>query len=133
MSIYPAVSRLPTSLVAQTVKHLPTMRETRGQSLGWEDLLEKEMATHSRFLPGKSHGQRNLEGYSPRGHKESDTTAISLSRLPCLACVEVMPACVISHFSHVQLYVTLWTVAHQALRPVRGSTLTETTHPGQAP
>ena len=30
------------------------------------------MATH-RFLPGKSHGQRNLEGYSPWGHKESDT------------------------------------------------------------
>ena len=36
-----------TSLVAQTVKCLPTMWETRVQSLGWEDLLEKEMATHS--------------------------------------------------------------------------------------
>ena len=36
-----------TSLVAQTVKRLPTMQETRIQSLGWEDLLEKEMATHS--------------------------------------------------------------------------------------
>ena len=35
------------SLVAQTVKSLPTMRETRVQPLGWEDLLEKEMATHS--------------------------------------------------------------------------------------
>ena len=35
------------SLVAQTVKRLPTMRETRVQSLGWEDLMEKEMATHS--------------------------------------------------------------------------------------
>ena len=35
-----------TSLVAQTVKRLPTMWETRVQSLGWEDLLEKEMATH---------------------------------------------------------------------------------------
>ena len=32
------------------VKHLPTMRETRVQSLGWEDLLEKEMATHSSIL-----------------------------------------------------------------------------------
>ena len=38
---------LMTSLVAQMVKRLPTMRETRVQSLGWEDLLEKEMATHS--------------------------------------------------------------------------------------
>ena len=36
-----------TSLVAQAVKCLPTMRETRVQSLGWDDLLEKEMATHS--------------------------------------------------------------------------------------
>ena len=35
------------SLVAWTVKRLPTMRETRVQSLGWEDPLEKEMATHS--------------------------------------------------------------------------------------
>ena len=36
--------------MAQTVKRLPTMRETRVQSLGQEDLLEKEMATHSSIL-----------------------------------------------------------------------------------
>ena len=42
-----------TSLVAQTVKHLPTMQETRVQSLGQEDLLEKEMATHSSTLAWK--------------------------------------------------------------------------------
>ena len=35
------------SLVAQTVKRLPTMRETWVRSLSWEDPLEKEMATHS--------------------------------------------------------------------------------------
>ena len=39
-----------TSLVAQTVKRLPTMRETWVQSLGREDPLEKEMATHSSIL-----------------------------------------------------------------------------------
>ena len=39
--------RYLTSLVAHTVKRLSTMRETRVQSLGREDLLEKEMATHS--------------------------------------------------------------------------------------
>ena len=33
--------------MTQTVKRLPTMQETQVQSLGWEDLLEKEMATHS--------------------------------------------------------------------------------------
>ena len=45
-------SRL-TSLVAQTVKRLPTMRETWVQSLGREDLLEKEMATHSSIFAWK--------------------------------------------------------------------------------
>ena len=40
-------------LVAQTVKHLPTMRETRVLSLGREDPLEKEMATHSSILAWK--------------------------------------------------------------------------------
>ena len=42
-----------TSLVAQTVKCLPTMQETRVWSMGWEDLLEKEMATHSSILAWK--------------------------------------------------------------------------------
>ena len=41
-------------------------------SLGWEDLLEKEMATHSGLLPGEWHGQRSLAGYSPWGLKESE-------------------------------------------------------------
>ena len=36
--------------MAQRVKHLPAVRETRVQSLGWEDPLEKEMATHSSIL-----------------------------------------------------------------------------------
>ena len=39
-----------TSLVAQSVKNLPAMQETRVQFLGWEDPLEKEMATHSNIL-----------------------------------------------------------------------------------
>ena len=42
-----------TSLVAQTVKRLLIMRETGLQSLCWEDLLEKEMATHSSILTWK--------------------------------------------------------------------------------
>ena len=62
------------SLVAQRLKRLPPMRETRVRSLGREDPLEKEMAIHSSILPGESHGWRNLVSYSPRGLKESDTT-----------------------------------------------------------
>ena len=44
---------LVASLVAQTVKRLSTMRETRVQSLSWEDPLEKEMATHSSTIARK--------------------------------------------------------------------------------
>ena len=39
--------------MAQTVKNLPAMWETWVQSLGWEDLLEEEMAIHSSILAGK--------------------------------------------------------------------------------
>ena len=40
--------------MAQTLKNLPAMWETQIQSLGWEDALEKEMATHSSILAWKS-------------------------------------------------------------------------------
>ena len=56
------------------VKCLPTMQETQVQPLGQEDPLEKEMATHSSILPGKSHGRSSLVGYCPWGCKESDRT-----------------------------------------------------------
>ena len=41
------------SLVAQSVKNLPAVQETQVRSLGWEDPLEKEMATHSSILAWK--------------------------------------------------------------------------------
>ena len=62
------------SLVAQMVKRLPTVRETRVQFLGQEDLLEKEMATHSSILAWNIPWTEELGGYSPWGRKESDTT-----------------------------------------------------------
>ena len=56
------------------VKNLPAMPETQVRSLGGEDPLEKGKAITPIFLLGEFHGQRNLVGYSPWGHKESDTT-----------------------------------------------------------
>jgi hypothetical protein len=59
------------------VKYLPAVQEVQEmqvRSLGQEDPLEEEMATHSSILAGKPHGQRRLAGYSPWGHKEADTT-----------------------------------------------------------
>ena len=55
------------------VKNLPGMQESSVQSLGGEDLLEKEMATHSSILAWETHGQMSLVGY-PWGGKESDRT-----------------------------------------------------------
>ena len=53
------------SLVAQTVKNPPTMRETV-RSLSWDDLLEESMATHCKHSCLENpHRQRNLAGYSP--------------------------------------------------------------------
>ena len=60
------------------------MWESQVRSLVWEDPVEKEMATHFSILAWRIHGQRSLVGYSPWGHKESDTTerlTLSLSQV----------------------------------------------------
>ena len=56
-SVYPFFGEIPvriqgslSSLIAQLVKNPPAMRETKVRSLGWEDPLEKEKATHSSTL-----------------------------------------------------------------------------------
>ena len=76
------------------VKTLPAMQETRVQSLGLKDPLEKEMATHSSILalkiswtekpgstpvvlPGESQGQGSLMGCRLWGRTESDTTEVT--------------------------------------------------------
>ena len=55
------------SFVAQMVKNMPKVQETPVQSLSQENPWRKEWLPTLVFLPGKSHGQRNLEGYSPWG------------------------------------------------------------------
>ena len=61
------------SLVAQTLKNLPAMRETWSDPWVGNIPREKEMATHSSILAWRIHGQWNLAGYSPWGYKELDT------------------------------------------------------------
>ena len=60
-------------LMAQMLKNLPVLRKTWVRSLGWEDPLEKGMATQV-FLPGEFHGEKSLAGYSLWGHKDLDMT-----------------------------------------------------------
>ena len=56
-----------TSLVAQTVKGLSTMQETRVRPLGWVDPLEKEMAIHSRTIAWKIPWTEEPGGLQPMG------------------------------------------------------------------
>ena len=77
MSLTKSVICLPRAfwkdLAAQLVRTLPAAQETWVPSLDQEDPLEKGMANTPVFLPGESHGQRSLAGYSPWGCRESDT------------------------------------------------------------
>ena len=50
------------------------MQVTWVQSLGQEDPLKEEVATHSSIIAWRIHGQRSLAGYKQWGHKESDMT-----------------------------------------------------------
>ena len=80
---YLLFSLLP--LPGGSVKNLPTMQELWVQSLGRENPLEKETATHSR-LPGESHRKRSLTGYSPWRCKETEMTATNTLLPLCLLC-----------------------------------------------
>ena len=60
--------------MAQGLKRLPGMQETRVRSLGREDPWRRKWQPTPVPLPGESHGGRSLVGYSPWGRKESDTT-----------------------------------------------------------
>ena len=60
--------------MAQMVKNLLAVQEAWVQSLGQEDPWRREWEPTPVFLPGESHGQRSLAGYSPWGCKELDTT-----------------------------------------------------------
>ena len=75
--------------MAQRVKSLPTVQETQVLSLGWEDPLEEDIATHSSILAWRVPWTEELGGYSPWGCKESDMTerltlSLSLSLYDCI-------------------------------------------------
>ena len=60
--------------MAQMVKNLPAMLETRVQSLGWEEPLEKDMATHPSILAWRIPWTEEPGGLPVRGTAESDRT-----------------------------------------------------------
>ena len=97
-------------LLAQMVKHLPIMRETWVQSLGWEDLLEKEMATHSSILAWKIPWMEELGRLQSTGSQRvrtwlSDFT-FTFSKAWKWKVKEKLLSC-------VRLLATPWTVVYQ--------------------
>ena len=67
------------SLLPHNYNIVSRIKENSKEFSKWEssEPLKKEMATPPVFLPGESHGQRSMAGYSPRGYKESDTTQVT--------------------------------------------------------
>ena len=68
---------------AQMVKNPPAIQETCVWFLGWEDSLEKGMAIHSKLLPGESHRQRSLAGYTVHEVAKLDMTERPTRRAKC--------------------------------------------------
>ena len=122
------------------VKPLPAVRKTWVPSLDWKIPWRRKWQPTPVLLPGKSHGRRSLVGYSPWGCKESDTTEqlhfLSFQfpfpsynpayillvehffwwvRIKHFEKPSLTPyVCMLGHFSHVWVFATPWTVAHQA-------------------
>ena len=72
-------------MAAQMVKNLPAVQETQFRSLGREFIpWRRKWLPTPGFLPREFHGQRSLEVYSPRDHKELDTTEWLTYILPVL-------------------------------------------------
>ena len=109
-----------TSLVAQRVKCLPTMWETWIRSLGWEDPLEKEMATHSSTLAwkiprtGEPGGLPSLGSHRVR-HGWSDLAAAAAAAAPYpLIVSNIIISEWVKSLSHVRLFASPWTITCQA-------------------
>ena len=76
-------TKYKASLIAQSVKNPPAIQETWVRSWVGKIPWRRKWQSTPVLLPGRSHGQRNLEGYSPWGHKELTTTEqLTLTKPP---------------------------------------------------
>ena len=84
MLLHCAPRPLGASLVAQLVKNLPAMQETWVQFLGWEDPLEKEMATHSSILAWKIPGREEPGGLQSMGSQRVGHSSVTEHARTCI-------------------------------------------------
>ena len=103
------------SLVIQMVQNLPAMKETQVQSLGlnWDWVSGKvpwrrKWQPTPVFLPGESHGQRSLVGYSPWGRQDSQTAELLTLKLPIgvLTFTQENKLFQVSSFHYYQYFIT---------------------------
>ena len=80
--IMPIYRVIGGSLIALLVKNLPAMQETRVQFLGWEDPLEKEMATHSSILAWRIPQTEEPGRLQSMGSQESEHNLVTKSPSP---------------------------------------------------
>ena len=105
--------------MAQTVKRLPTVQKTRVQSLDREDLLEKEMATHSSILAWKIPRTEALQSMGSQRVGHDWVTSLHFimqcaKGLYFLFSAQSVLRCMLSHSSCIRLCATLRNEAHQA-------------------
>ena len=74
VGMYGSVKSQSSWVISQILKRVLILQETWVLFLHWEDLLERDMATHSSILAGKSYGQRSLRELPSMGSQEWDTT-----------------------------------------------------------
>ena len=99
-------------LMAQMVKNLPAMLDTRVWSLDWEDPLVKGMATHSSILAWRIPWAEEPGGLQSMGSQSDMTERLIHTQL------YLRSTCVCWSLSHVQLCAIPWTVARQAPLPM---------------
>ena len=119
---------LRESLVAQGLKNLPAMGETWVRSLGWEDPLEKEMATHSSILTWRIPWMEEPGGlqstrFQRVGHDWVASLSLCWDRFffLLLLLLAAWGQELLQLLSHVQLFETPWTAACQASQSITNS------------
>ena len=78
---------IPSGSAVKTPPAMQEMQQMQGQSLGWEDHQEQEMATHCRILAWRIHGQRSLAGCRPRVRRGRQDWAVSTAAAPTDVCM----------------------------------------------
>ena len=86
-----AFNHTGTSIAAQMVKNLPAVLETPVQSLGWEDSLEKAMATHSSILAWRIPWTEGPGGVQSMGLPRVGLSGVTFTSLPTTALFDFFP------------------------------------------